>query len=253
MCLESKRTSEAQRHRVVPRKLEAHVNTRIGQFSCAVIAKDGVEFRRSGKSPSKVTCRVLLMWQLSADAVVAGVTMFRRASSYMRKTVELHPVLRRRQTIAPDNDTKTKKRRGHFTEAFCDRTLVSMIHEKSLGRAKAGTGSAVDFTGTWVNELKSEVTINQVGAVLSGTYESAVSAGSASTVGDLQGYVDGDLISFVVHWRDFQAVTAWVGQLEPQASTKRINTLWQMTKQVAAGEEWASINAGADYFTLKTS
>ncbi|MWA35906.1 avidin/streptavidin family protein, partial [Burkholderia pseudomallei] len=34
----------------------------------------------------------------------------------------------------------------------------------------------------------------------------------------------------------------------PGASSDRINTLWQMTQQVEAGEEWASINAGADIF-----
>ena len=126
-----------------------------------------------------------------------------------------------------------------------------MLQEKALARARAGTGSSVDFSGTWVNELGSEVVLVQANDMLTGTYESAVSGGGTTTTGDLQGYVDGDLISFVVHWRDFQAITAWVGQLDPNASEETINTLWQMTKQVSAGEEWASINAGADYFTRK--
>jgi hypothetical protein len=112
-------------------------------------------------------------------------------------------------------------------------------------------GSSVDFSGTWINELQSEAVLVQTNDILTGTYESAVSSGGGTTVGDLQGYVDGDLISFVVHWRDFQAITAWVGQLDPNAPEETINTLWQMTKQVAVGEEWASINAGADYFTRK--
>src|SRR5262245_28579617 len=127
-----------------------------------------------------------------------------------------------------------------------------MIHERSLRRAQPGTGAMVDFSGTWVNELNSEMTLLQTGAILSGTYESAVSAGGQQTTGDLQGYVDGDLIAFVVHWRDFQAITAWVGQLDPEA-TEQINTLWQMTRQVETGEEWASVNAGADYFVRKES
>lgn len=126
-----------------------------------------------------------------------------------------------------------------------------MLHENSLVRATTGTGAPVDFSGTWINELKSAVVLLQRDNVLSGTYESAVSSGGAKTTGDLQGYVDGDLISFVVHWRDFQAITAWVGQLAPQATTDTINTLWQMAKQVAVGDEWASINAGADSFTRK--
>ncbi|MBX9710083.1 MAG: avidin/streptavidin family protein [Xanthobacteraceae bacterium] len=126
-----------------------------------------------------------------------------------------------------------------------------MLQEKALARAKAGTGAAIDFSGTWINELKSEAVLVQANNVLSGTYLSAVSSDGTQTTGDLQGYIDGDLISFVVHWRNFQAITAWVGQLDPAAPKETINTLWQMTKQVSAGDEWASINAGADYFTRK--
>ena len=125
--------------------------------------------------------------------------------------------------------------------------------EKILPSALAGTGATIDFSGDWVNELKSVMRLKQQSGSLSGTYESAVSGGDGggggTTVGDLVGYVDGNLISVVVHWRDFQAITAWVGQIDP--TTQTINTLWQMTKAVDPGSEWASINAGADYFTRK--
>ena len=124
-----------------------------------------------------------------------------------------------------------------------------MLQERALNRAKAGTGTRFDFTGTWVNELNSTMTIAQTGTVLNGMYQSAVSADGSSTQGDLLGYADGDLIAFVVHWQDFQAITAWVGQLDPNARTDTINTLWQMTSQVPTGDEWASINAGSDFFT----
>lgn len=124
-----------------------------------------------------------------------------------------------------------------------------MLQEQALGRALAGTGTPVDYTGTWVNQLGSRVVLTQAGDRLSGTYESAVSGGGTATTGDLQGYVDGDLIAFVVHWRDYQAITTWVGQLDPQAPAQTLRTLWHMTQQVASGEEWASINAGADTFT----
>ena len=120
--------------------------------------------------------------------------------------------------------------------------------ENALGRAKAGTGATVNFAGTWKNELGSTMTLVQTGDTLSGEYESAVSSGGTTTGGDLQGYVDGDLIAFIVHWRDFEAITAWAGQLKPDTSPDTIDTLWQMTKQVAVGEEWSSINAGADEF-----
>lgn len=120
--------------------------------------------------------------------------------------------------------------------------------EHSLRRARPGTGASVNFAGTWKNELGSTMTLIQTGDALSGEYESAVSSGGNTTIGDLQGYADGDLIAFVVHWRDFEAITSWVGQLEPNVSPDRIKTLWQMTKQVAAGDEWSSINAGSDEF-----
>jgi hypothetical protein len=125
------------------------------------------------------------------------------------------------------------------------------MQEKALRRAIKGTGAAIDFTGTWINQMKSEARITkQVAGVLSGEYESKDSASGTSTLGDLCGYADGDLISFVVHWRDFQAITAWVGQLEPTAPGE-LKTLWQMTKQVEIGKEWASINAGSDVFYRK--
>jgi hypothetical protein len=117
--------------------------------------------------------------------------------------------------------------------------------EHALQYAKAGTGLSIDFSGSWKNELGSTMQLTQHGDELTGTYDSKV---SATTTGDLRGYVDGDLISFVVHWRDFQAITAWVGQSEPNTGNAKINTLWQMTKQGATGDEWASINAGADEF-----
>jgi hypothetical protein len=90
--------------------------------------------------------------------------------------------------------------------------------------------------------------VMQVGDQLKGRYESTVSSGGQKTGGALQGYVDGDLIAFTVHWEDFQAITSWVGQLEPGGQTV-LKTLWQLVKQTDAGAEWSSINAGSDRFT----
>lgn len=126
-----------------------------------------------------------------------------------------------------------------------------MRHELMLQRALTGTGTAFDFSGTWQNELKSTMTITQTGDSLSGTYNSATSSAGTSTKGKLTGYVDGKIIAFAVHWDDFQAITSWVGQVAPKAQPGDpdvLNTLWQMTKAVAPGDEWASINAGADTF-----
>ena len=83
-----------------------------------------------------------------------------------------------------------------------------MLFEKALTRATPGTGSTVTFSGIWVNDLKSTVAFQQTNDVLTGTYESTVSSTGMTTTGSVQGYVDGDLISFIVHWKDFQAITA---------------------------------------------
>ncbi|WP_084581988.1 avidin/streptavidin family protein [Sphingomonas azotifigens] len=123
-----------------------------------------------------------------------------------------------------------------------------MLLENTLARATKGTGTAFDFTGTWTNELGSTATFVQTGTSLSGNYVSAVSEGGSSATGTITGFVDGDLIAFLVQWEQFQAITSWVGQLVPSAATATITTLWQMTKQVDPGDEWASINAGADTF-----
>lgn len=125
-----------------------------------------------------------------------------------------------------------------------------MILENALARATTGTGEMIDFTGTWINQLGSEVTFRQTNGVLDGKYISKVSSTGGETIGDLSGFVDGDLISWVVHWRDFQAITAWVGQIDPN-TPGQLKTLWQMTKQVAQGEEWASVNAGSDVFVRR--
>jgi avidin family protein len=118
--------------------------------------------------------------------------------------------------------------------------------ETSLARALAGAGTAVDFSGTWRNELGSTMELSQNGDQLDGVYHSKVSSTGGTTDGALSGYCNGDLIAFTVHWNEFQAITSWVGQVSADQVT--ISTLWQMTKQVDPGDEWASINAGFDTF-----
>lgn len=124
-----------------------------------------------------------------------------------------------------------------------------MKHEYTLARVRPGSGSIGNVSGQWQNELGSTVTFVQNGSILTGTYESAVSGGGSATSGQVQGYVTEGLISFIVLWDSVAAITAWVGQIQPSAtSMPSFDTLWQMTQQVGPGEEWAAINAGADTF-----
>lgn len=80
-----------------------------------------------------------------------------------------------------------------------------MRHENAL--ARAGKVAAVvrpaavpDFSGKWINELNSYMELDVDGSEISGTYTSAVSGGGGPVTGDLSGYVNGNLISFVVNW-----------------------------------------------------
>jgi hypothetical protein len=121
--------------------------------------------------------------------------------------------------------------------------------------AAAPAAPMVDFSGSWANELGSTMTITAQGSQVTGTYQSAVSGGGGPVTGTLQGYANGDLISFVVLW-PAAAITAWVGQLVPSAGPEILQTLWQMTTNTAEGDEpagiWNSIYAGADQF-VRTS
>jgi hypothetical protein len=99
--------------------------------------------------------------------------------------------------------------------------------------------------GIWRNELGSNATIAVAENQVAGTYQSAVSAGGGATVGDLVGWVGGDLISMTVRWRAFAAITAWVGQVVGEGGADAIDTLWHMTtatpSPAAPGELWDSV------------
>ena len=123
--------------------------------------------------------------------------------------------------------------------------------ERALSTLAAAVAtSESDFAGTWKNELGSTMTIEIVGKkTIKGTYETAVSGeGGALSKHDLNGAIDGNLISFIVNWTDKNAITAWVGQMTGEDA---IFTLWQMTMAVKdpQSEYWESILAGSDTFS----
>jgi hypothetical protein len=71
--------------------------------------------------------------------------------------------------------------------------------------------------------------------------------------GTLTGYINGDLISFIVRWDKSASITAWVGHHVVEDRIEAIETLWQMTTQTPSAENpnelWHSVFAGADRFT----
>lgn len=130
-----------------------------------------------------------------------------------------------------------------------------MSHETTLAKSaaqKASPTRAYDFSGKWRNQLGSKVNISQAAnGKLSGQYESAVSGGGGPVIGKMTGFANGDLISFVVKWPS-DAITAWVGQVVNDAGNDVIETLWQMTVNIADAAEptgmWQSVLAGRDRF-----
>ncbi len=128
----------------------------------------------------------------------------------------------------------------------------SMRHEKALGfRQGDSRVITVQFTGTWKNELGSEMTLVQTGQSLTGKYESVVSGKGHKITGELSGWANQRLISVSVNWPT-PAITAWVGHLVREDGKDAIETLWQMTTGMQNPEDpselWESVFAGADRF-----
>lgn len=120
--------------------------------------------------------------------------------------------------------------------------------EAAIIRSAPATAPS-DFSGDWRNELRSEMHLDQQGETLRGTYKSYKNdAGEIVAEGEVTGWVSGKLISFTVNWAGLDSITSWVGQHIEDDGGPRIETLWQMIKRVSDGDEWESINAGADRF-----
>ena len=109
----------------------------------------------------------------------------------------------------------------------------------------ASAQSLADFTGTWINELGSTMTltVNTDGSV-TGSYTSAV--GDTNTY-PLQGQAAANTIVFTVAFDATGSLTAWAGHYNP--NTVAIDTLWHLVAQPDQGELWDATLAGFDTFT----
>ena len=112
------------------------------------------------------------------------------------------------------------------------------------------------FEGIWQNDRGSQVTFKAVGqdagGVLSGIYQTNVGQPDKSQSFPLTGFVEGDQISFIVNFKGYGSMTAWVGQLSVDTRGPYFNTLWHLTRDVEDALEdddlWGSITAGASTF-----
>jgi hypothetical protein len=122
--------------------------------------------------------------------------------------------------------------------------------ELALSKAGAVSPSPFDFSGHWVNELTSYMDLTVNGAIVTGSYTSAVSSSGGPTTMPLSGTVTGDLITFVVNWGT--SITAWVGHGVLSNGRPQILTLWHLVitidDETNPGQQWKTVMAGADEF-----
>jgi hypothetical protein len=128
----------------------------------------------------------------------------------------------------------------------------AIIGGAALMPAQAQTRLA---SGTsWVNELGSVLTINNVAAngLMTGTYTTNVGCG-AGTPQPMTGWYypgsNGGAIAFSVYWNGCNSVTSWSGQYN--YANSQFQTLWYLT--LAAAPAWNGINAGTDTFVPQTA
>lgn len=112
---------------------------------------------------------------------------------------------------------------------------------------------AVDFTGTWENQMGSSMRIQVLtNGQIKGTYKTAVGAPGNFEEFDLVGIATGDLISFIVDFGKYGSLTAWNGQHTLENNKGKIATLWHLAKNVRDEDEqenlWGAIWTGADNF-----
>lgn len=112
--------------------------------------------------------------------------------------------------------------------------------------------------GTWFNELGSEMILEVNGIIVTGTYQTAV--GDAQGIYELYGATDfepvnpnNQAVGFVVAWDNqygsSHSVTAWSGQWQMINGQETITTMWLLTSETDASQDWQSTLIGKDAFT----
>lgn len=128
---------------------------------------------------------------------------------------------------------------------------------KSFSTKKTSVGAAaaaVDFSGKWKNNLKSDMTLAiDASGKVTGKYRTGVGNPTPAEEFDLVGFATGDLLSFTVNFGQYGSLTSWVGQLTKDAQgVDQIKTMWLLSRNIADPDEdaglWGSVLTGADFF-----
>lgn len=120
----------------------------------------------------------------------------------------------------------------------------------------------MNISGTWYNELNSQMDLTVSGNQIKGTYWSAV--GEAESKYELIGMIDtnpddektkGTAVGWTVVWnnsrKNAHSVTTWSGQYQINEKTKceEIITIWLLSRETSPQADWSSTLVGQDIFT----
>jgi hypothetical protein len=114
----------------------------------------------------------------------------------------------------------------------------------------------MDFSGTWYNELGSQMELNHSGGNVWGTYYTAV--GTAFGQYDLVGltnenpYPFSQVLGWAVAWNNAylnsHSATTWCGQYQTIDNNEEIVAFWLLTNEVQPEKDWDATNIGQDTF-----
>jgi hypothetical protein len=119
----------------------------------------------------------------------------------------------------------------------------------SLSSQVAQAQNKLTAGSSWVNELGSVLTINNVASngLMTGTYVTKVGCDAGLPQPMTGWYYSGNTggaITFTVNWQSCNSLTSWTGQYN--YSNNNFQTLWYLA--AAAAPAWNGINAGTDTF-----
>ena len=125
--------------------------------------------------------------------------------------------------------------------------------------ATANQPTCSNMVGTWVNQVKSTLTIKSVDphtGKMSGDYISA--EGTKGQTYEVSGWVNNQLsgkkkdsvhpIAFSVNWGDYGSIASWSGYCYLKDEMPTIQTVWHLTK-ADSNYRWDHISTNSDIFT----
>ena len=108
------------------------------------------------------------------------------------------------------------------------------------------------YLGRWINQNGSELNIQTISVNrIEGTFKSKRGRVKAQTEYPVQGIVDGDILSFNVHFYTAQSITSFSGRLNSEGN---IATVWVLARSFSDSEktrpteDWNSLLVNSDVF-----